>query len=142
MLLVIFVPFCGQPFVVFKENLMKKFFSVSVLALGLIVGWFVAPARSSSPVPQKQSSFENIKVMNDLSEADVMKAMRQWQDDSGTNCSFCHAGADFPSEDNPKKQTARVMYKMLNMINKDFLDGKATCATCHNGATKPATPAQ
>jgi Photosynthetic reaction centre cytochrome C subunit len=122
---------------------MTKVFSVSVLALVLIVGWFVAPARSSSASPQqKQSAFENIKVMNDMSEADIMKAMRQWQDDLGTNCSFCHAGADFPSEDNPKKQTARVMYKMLNMINKDFLDGKASCATCHNGATKPAPVAQ
>jgi hypothetical protein len=122
---------------------MTKVFSVSVLALVLIVGWFVAPARSSSAPPQqKQSAFENIKVMNDMSEADIMKAMRQWQDDLGTNCSFCHAGADFPSEDNPRKQTARVMYKMLNMINKDFLDGKASCATCHNGATKPAPVAQ
>jgi len=117
---------------------MAKVFSVSVLAVVLTAGWFVAPARSSSAPQQKQSAFENIKVMNDMSEAEIMTAMRQWQDDLGTNCSFCHAGADFPSEDNPKKQTARVMYKMLNMINKDFLDGKGSCATCHNGATKPA----
>ena len=117
-----------------------RLFAISFLSTVLAVGFFVVPAGSSSPRPpqQKQSAFENIKVMNDLSDAEVMTAMRQWQDDLGTNCSFCHAGADFPAEDNPKKQTARVMYKMLNMINKDFLGGKASCATCHNGATKPA----
>ena len=120
---------------------MRKVFSMAVLALILTAGWFVAPARSSSPRPvqEKKSRLENIKVMTDMSESEIMAAMRQWQDDLGTNCSFCHAGADFPSEDNPKKQTARVMFKMMNMINKDFLGGKASCATCHNGATKPAT---
>jgi photosynthetic reaction center cytochrome c subunit len=119
---------------------MTRVFSVPVLALILTLGWFVAPARSSSPRPaqEKKSSFENIKVMNDMSESEIMATMRQWQDDLGTNCSFCHAGADFPSEDNPRKQTSRVMFKMLNMINKDFLGGKGSCATCHNGATKPA----
>src|SRR6266487_480845 len=118
---------------------MTKFFSISVVALALAAGFFVLPARSSSARPvQQKSDFDNIKVMNDMSDSDIMKAMRQWQDELGTNCSFCHAGADFPSEDNPKKQTARVMYKMLKQINKDFLDGKGSCATCHNGATKPA----
>ena len=115
-----------------------RLLAISILGIALVVGFFLVPSRASSPRPQGKSSFENIKVMNDMSDSEVMAAMRQWQDELGTNCSFCHAGADFPSEDNPKKQTARVMYKMLNMINKDFLGGKASCATCHNGATKPA----
>ena len=119
-----------------------RLFAISILGTVLAIGFFVVPTGSSSPRPQdKKSSFENIKVMNDMSDAEVMAAMRQWQDELGTNCSFCHAGADFPSEDNPKKQTARVMFKMLKQINKDFLEGKGSCATCHNSATKPA-PAQ
>jgi photosynthetic reaction center cytochrome c subunit len=114
---------------------MMRLFPISILILFLTVGFLVVPARSSSL--QGKSSFDNIKVMNDMSDADIMKAMRQWQDDLGTNCSYCHAGADFASEDNPKKQTARVMFKLLNTINKDFLEGKASCGTCHHGATKP-----
>src|ERR1041385_4994216 len=115
---------------------MMSLFPISILTLLLVVGFFIVPAGSSS-LPQK-SGFENIKVMNDMSDSEVMAAHRQWQDDLGTNCSFCHAGTDFASEDNPKKQTARVMFKLLKTINgKDFLDGKATCGTCHHGATKP-----
>jgi len=117
---------------------MTRVFSISVLALILALGFFLVPAGSSSP--QQKTEFDNIKVMTDMSDSDIMKAMRQWQDELGTNCSFCHAGADFPSEDNKRKQTARVMYKMLRTINKDFLDGKGSCATCHNGAPKPADP--
>ncbi len=113
-----------------------RVFSLSIVTLLLAVGFFVVPA-GSRPL-QGKSGFENIKVMNDMSDSEVMAAMRQWQDDLGTNCSYCHAGADFASEDNPKKQTARVMFKLLKMINgKDFLDGKASCGTCHHGATKP-----
>ena len=116
-----------------------RLFSISILSVALVMGFFLIPSRASSPRPQdKKSSFDNIKVMTDMSDSEVMAAMRQWQDELGTNCSFCHAGADFASEENPKKQTARVMYKMLKQINKDFLDGKGSCATCHNGATKPA----
>src|SRR5262245_22960922 len=112
-----------------------RLFSISILMLLLTVGFVALPARSSAL--QQKTEFENIKVMTDVSDSDIMKAMRQWQDELGTNCSYCHAGADFPSEDNPKKQTARVMYKLLQTINKDFLNGKASCGTCHHGATKP-----
>jgi NADH:ubiquinone oxidoreductase subunit C len=112
-----------------------RLFSISIVSLVLVIGFFVVPAGSSSL--QQKTEFENIKVMTDVSDSDIMKAMRQWQDDLGTNCSYCHTGADFPAEDNPKKQTARVMYKLLQTINKDFLNGKASCGTCHHGATKP-----
>jgi hypothetical protein len=117
---------------------MTKVFSMGVVGLAIAIGFFVAPARSSSP--QKKTDFENIKVMNALSDSEIMGAMRQWQDDLGTNCSHCHAGTDFASEDNPKKQTARVMFKMLTTINKDFLNGKASCALCHRGSTTPPDP--
>ena len=116
--------------------MMRRLFPICILVLLSTVGYLVVPAHSSSP--QGKSGFDNIKVMNDMSDSEVMAAMRQWQDDLGTNCSFCHAGTDFASEDNPKKQTSRVMFKLLKTINgKEFLDGKASCATCHHGATKP-----
>jgi len=120
---------------------MTRFFSVSIVGLALAAGFFVAPARSSSPA-QKKNDFENIKVMQDMSESEIMAAMRSWQDDLGTNCAHCHDGTDFAAEGNPNKNKARVMYKMLTNINKDFLNGKASCGLCHRGSPTPPDPSK
>jgi photosynthetic reaction center cytochrome c subunit len=53
---------------------------------------------------------------------------------------YCHVQGDFPSDDNPKKETARMMLTMAREINSKFPDGKrhVSCYTCHRGATEPA----
>ena len=61
-------------------------------------------------------------------------------------CSYCHVQGDFASDDNPKKDMARMMISMVKDINAKFPDGKmhVTCFTCHRGAEEPLTapPAQ
>jgi hypothetical protein len=46
---------------------------------------------------------------------------------------------DFASDENPKKDTARMMLTMTRDINTKFTDGKrhVGCYTCHRGATEP-----
>ena len=48
---------------------------------------------------------------------------------------FCHVQGDFASDDNPKKETARMMLGMAREINAKFPDGKrhVSCYTCHRG---------
>ena len=48
---------------------------------------------------------------------------------------------DFASDDNPKKETARMMLSMAREINAKFPDGKrhVSCYTCHRG-TKSQPP--
>jgi hypothetical protein len=48
---------------------------------------------------------------------------------------------DFASDENPKKETARMMLTLARDVNAKFTDGKqhVTCYTCHRGATEPAT---
>jgi hypothetical protein len=71
----------------------------------------------------------------------------------GTNCNFCHVpspgGKD--SDDNPKKNVARMMITMVKDINNKMATatGEAgkefvTCYTCHRGKSEPDTapPAQ
>jgi hypothetical protein len=64
----------------------------------------------------------------------------------GVMCSYCHVQGDFASDDNPKKDIARMMISMAKDINAKFPDGKmhVTCFTCHRGAEEPLTapPAQ
>jgi hypothetical protein len=53
-------------------------------------------------------------------------------------CGYCHV-ADKSSDDNPKKDIARLMLNMVKDINGRFPDGKqhVTCFTCHRGAEMP-----
>ena len=83
--------------------------------------------------------------------------MRNFTQALGVRCDHCHVAAtdgnrpDMASDENPKKNTARMMIAMVKEINSKFppVAGKTyvTCYTCHNGhvtpltAPPPATPA-
>jgi hypothetical protein len=111
-----------------------KGYSIFVLCAVLVAAVFVVPAKSR---PMPQTSFDNIKVLNDMSDADIRKEMMSWTEALGVQCSYCHVAGDFASEANPKKEVARKMVTMVKTINKDFLAGKAQCVLCHRGAAVP-----
>ena len=53
-------------------------------------------------------------------------------------CNYCHV-ADRSSDENPKKDVARMMIMMVRDINSKFTDGKqhVGCYTCHRGDPQP-----
>ena len=72
----------------------------------------------------------------------------------GVRCSHCHVQKegqtfeqiDFSLDDNPRKNTARAMLRMVATINADHLarldnrrqpEIRVTCATCHRGLVEP-----
>ena len=73
----------------------------------------------------------------------------------GVRCSYCHKGEegkplsayDFASDDNPNKNRAREMYRMLGDINDHLKKiepsgdkrGNMWCHTCHHGRPRPMT---
>jgi len=111
-----------------------KGYSIFVLSIVLLVAVFVSPAKSR---PVQKTSFDNIKVLTDMSDADIRKEMMNWTEALGVQCSYCHVSGDFASDMNPKKETARKMATMVKAINKDFLAGKAQCVLCHRGTAVP-----
>ena len=84
---------------------------------------------------------------------DVVGQMRNIAIGLGVRCQFCHVGEegmpldrfDFPSDQKRTKLVARQMMRMLAEINRrlDTIPGRsengirATCATCHHGASRP-----
>src|SRR5215813_5948240 len=100
-----------------------------------------APKKGGGGMPHK-----NLKVLPD--GPNIGRIMQAYRVALGAqNCNFCHIQGDFASDENPKKETARNMIKMVNDINAKFPDGKehVTCYTCHNGKEHPLTapaPAQ
>jgi len=84
---------------------------------------------------------KNLKILTGESGEQVIMTMRAFRTALGVQCTFCHVQGDFASDDNPKKETARMMLTMAREINSKFPDGKrhVSCYTCHRGATEPAT---
>jgi hypothetical protein len=75
----------------------------------------------------------------------VEQIMRTFAGGLGVQCNYCHMQENFASDDNPKKEVARRMIRMIQKINAEFPDGKmhVSCYTCHRGETEPKTaPAQ
>jgi photosynthetic reaction center cytochrome c subunit len=86
---------------------------------------------------------KNLKILTGESGEQVIMTMRAFRTALGVQCTFCNVQGDFASDDNPKKETARMMLTMAREINSKFPDGATvrhvSCYTCHRGATTPAT---
>jgi hypothetical protein len=77
--------------------------------------------------------------------------MHQYEGALGVECEYCHARNpqtkrnDFPSDANPVKDKARLMIKMTDDLNTNYLakltdpkpENPITCGTCHRGMSHP-----
>jgi cytochrome c553 len=94
----------------------------------------------------------NLKVLpKDISADDLDKLMHRYQQELGAPCGYCHEqNAEtkqivFASDENPVKQTARLMITMTADINNKYLaqlgdrrySEPITCGNCHRGQTDP-----
>jgi Photosynthetic reaction centre cytochrome C subunit len=99
-----------------------------------------------------QRGYANLKVLPpDISQADLVQVMVRYGQEIGVQCEFCHAEnpqtqqVDFASDENPRKQTARIMIGMLRDINTKYLPqvgdrryvAPISCGNCHQGQTYP-----
>jgi hypothetical protein len=91
--------------------------------------------------PNPFASPKNLKILTNDTPEQLQMTMRAFAGALGQRCTFCHVQGDFASDDNPKKETARMMLTMAREINSKFPDGKrhVSCYTCHRGSTEPAT---
>ena len=85
------------------------------------------------------SPFANPKNLKVLPTEGLQPTMAGYRVGLGVMCTYCHVEGDMPSDDNPKKNIARAMIRMVGDINSRFPDGKAhvSCYTCHRGETQP-----
>ena len=91
--------------------------------------------KKGPPQPPK-----NLKVLTGIAPAEIRPMMQGFEKALGvTACTYCHVQGDFASDDNPKKETARMMITMVKEINAKFPDGKqhVACFTCHHGMEMP-----
>jgi len=112
---------------------------------------------------------KNLKVLpKDTTGEQVHEIMHGWAAQLGTECTTCHAvdpnrkmpngrpALNFADDSKPEKNTARLMYRMMEDVNKNYVSkiedkdhegheghGKeeavVTCGTCHRGHVHPPT---
>lgn len=98
----------------------------------------------------------NLQVLpKDMTGEQVHELMHKWEAELGTECSTCHAAdpdhkrpdgrpmLNFAADTKQEKTTARLMVKMVEEINSQYI-GKidnsgmpVSCATCHRGHINP-----
>lgn len=124
----------------------------------LALGTGAAPTRQSSasnPLPNPDAgrlSPVNLHVLpKEISRDDLDRLMHRFRDELGAPCGYCHAQdaktrrIDYASDENPVKETARLMILMTGMINDKYLArfgerpraARVTCGDCHRGQIDP-----
>ena len=95
-----------------------------------------------------ESVFKNIQIFKGVPAGRVVNIMgRGFSPALGVSCGFCHVVGEYDKDDKQQKKTARVMFAMVNGINRDYLsklpvaEGRpapvVNCSTCHRGMTRP-----
>jgi tetratricopeptide (TPR) repeat protein len=127
-------------------NLLALFFLAILLA-------FPAHAQEKWSWPEKP---KNLQVFpKDWSGTRLRPVMVGFTRALGVRCSYCHKGEegkplstyDFASDENPNKNRAREMYKMLGDITDHLKKIPSSgdkpvnmwCHTCHHGRPRPMT---
>jgi hypothetical protein len=129
--------------------------SGSLLAGRSLVYAAQGPAPAPPP-PHEMPAPTNLKVLpRNLTGAQVHEIMEKWEGELGTGCKTCHTadpktlGPDgkprlnYADDSKEEKRTARVMYKMTEEINVNYVakidssGDPVTCGTCHRGHLGP-----
>jgi hypothetical protein len=93
--------------------------------------------------------FKNLKTFNgkeDIKATHFLAVMNYWGEALGVSCTHCHNTNDWSSDEKQTKITARGMYALRQIINKqisfEIEDSKeikplVNCGTCHRGNSIP-----
>jgi tetratricopeptide (TPR) repeat protein len=127
--------------------LMTVFLAVCALAIAES-----APAQDNWHWPEKGKNFQVFP--KDFPAQKLSAVMKGFTRALGVRCTHCHVGQegkplstyDFVSDQNPNKNRAREMYRMLGDINDHLKKVQPSgdkrvnmwCQTCHQGRPRPA----
>lgn len=99
---------------------------------------------------------KNLQVLpKNLTAEQVHEIMHKWAGELGAKCTTCHAVdpnrvgpngrpvLNFADDSKQEKRTARLMFKMTENINENYISmvensgQPVTCGTCHRGHVTP-----
>lgn len=117
--------------------------AISLLALLPLFG---QAEKAQEKAPEKATKAPlpaptNLKVLKATTGPEVGQIMRTFTVGLGVQCLYCHVQGNYASDENPKKDIARHMITMTQVVNGNFTEGKlrVSCYTCHRGEPEPKT---
>ena len=98
-----------------------------------------------------ESVFKNIKIFKGVPAGRLVNIMNNGFGRSlGVSCGFCHVVGKWDLDDKEEKNTARLMFAMVQTINRDYISKVprdstgpqpvVNCFTCHRGEPRPLGP--
>jgi hypothetical protein len=119
-----------------------------------------APATTQAPAPAHHEEHHpaptNLQVLpKTYTGEQVHDLMHKWEAELGGSCGTCHAAdpknigpngkprLNYADDSKPEKATARLMYRMTEEINTQYISkvensgDPVTCGTCHQGHIGP-----
>jgi hypothetical protein len=122
----------------------RRNFLPAGVVLAAIALTAVVPAAAQQPAEGKTAEqvYKNIQVLKDIPADQINVSMHLVVGELGVDCTYCHVDHDpahFALDDNPRKETARKMMRMVIDLNNNSFGGRqvVTCYTCHQGHPKP-----
>ena len=118
----------------------------------ILLGWSRPIAwAQTAPASPAMVDTPTVTVLTGLTVPEFEAEMQLMNQALGVSCGHCHVRANFASDDNPRKATARKMLEMTRTVNQQFFAdyrpregesrlGRVTCFTCHQGEERPKSP--
>ena len=149
-------------------SLFPSAFAVAVLTVCFFTAATIAQTQQAAPPQpsaggppheghdQPHPAPTNLKVLPKTTTGEqVHEIMEAWEAALGTHCDTCHTAdpknigpngrprLNFSDDSKPEKSTARLMFKMTQDINENYVSmvdnsgAPVTCGTCHRGHLGP-----
>jgi hypothetical protein len=104
------------------------------------------PPQSPAPPGQVEKPaeevYKNIQIFKGAPASRLMGAMNFFARSLGVECSHCHIPNEFEKDEKAAKQTARKMYAMVRLAQKESGQNSVSCYMCHRGKVQPEPPAE
>ncbi|GAC1394975.1 MAG: hypothetical protein NVSMB68_11730 [Thermoanaerobaculia bacterium] len=124
--------------------------AVALLAI-IVAGCAAISQQKTQPARPDDLHFHNLQILpQNITRDELVTTMRHFTQALGVTCDHCHAAMagdpqhlDFPSDAKPQKAAARIMMRMTDRINRDYVSQieevytTVSCWTCHRGKTQP-----
>jgi hypothetical protein len=101
-----------------------------------------AAAQDKPAAPDKPAEevYKNIQVLKGLPASRLMGAMNFFARSLGVKCDHCHVPGAFDKDEKQTKLTARKMYEMVRVSQRELGNNRVSCFMCHRGKVQPEPP--
>lgn len=81
--------------------------------------------------------YKNIQLLKGRPASSLMGTMKALTGLLGVDCTHCHVPDQYEKDDKPQKQTTRLHFQLIALVNKQLEGNKVTCYICHRAKPIP-----